>query len=81
MGSHSQTSRSSASSKSARAKKTVSSLPAWAQDALTQDTREQPWKTLFGQQQDDPNFFKEKDTALFYDGKNQVCLGEGSMAA
>ncbi|KAK0639448.1 hypothetical protein B0T16DRAFT_423213 [Cercophora newfieldiana] len=84
MGSSGQKSSGSPSNKATRAKKPISSssLPAWAQEALAQqDTRAQPWKTQYGQERDDPDFHKEKDTCLFYDGKNQVCLGEGSMAA
>ncbi|KAK0613638.1 hypothetical protein B0T14DRAFT_526626 [Immersiella caudata] len=76
-----QGSTSISSAKAARPKKGVASLPAWAQDALALDAREQPWKAQFGHEQDDPNFSKEKDTCLFYNGKNNVCLGEGSMAA
>ncbi|KAK4455142.1 hypothetical protein QBC34DRAFT_374910 [Podospora aff. communis PSN243] len=76
-----QGSRSVSSAKATRPKKSAVDLPAWAQDALALDAREQPWKAQFGQQQDDPNFHKEKDTCLFYNSQNKVCLGEGSMAA
>jgi len=62
-------------------KKTSSTLPTWAQAALVEDARKQPWKEKFGNELDDPNFSKEKDTVLFYSKKVNVCFGEGSMAA
>lgn len=56
-------------------------LPQWVQAAMVGEELSQPWKKLFGTQDDDPNFAQEKDTILFYDKVIKVCYGEGSMAA
>ena len=62
-------------------KSCTSSLPAWVQAAMEEETLAQPWKQHTSGEGDDPNFAQSKDTVVFYDERIKVCYGEGSMAA